>query len=108
MTLIKPIEDGVNEDETLAIAEDLFKEAGEILGRALSNAHQDELAGAGRLKTAVNELSLGWKMAVHERTRVADERKSKAGIVGSYAVDYAAARDEIGRRLALLRAAGDG
>ncbi|KMW56574.1 Gene Transfer Agent (GTA) [Candidatus Rhodobacter oscarellae] len=108
MTLIKPFEEGADQDESLAVAEQLFEEAGVILGRLLSKARQDDDEAIGRARTALKELAEGWKMAVTERNRVADERKKTAGIEGSYAVDYAAARSEIGRRLARLRAAGSG
>ena len=106
MTLIKPIEDA-QADENLEVAEQLFKEAGVILGRLLSKARQEDDEATARVKTAMKELSEGWKMASLERNRVADERRKSTGIVGSYAVDYDAARNEIGRRLACLREAGD-
>ncbi len=108
MTLIKPIEDGVAVDENLAVAEDLFKEAGVILGNMLSKLRQDEDMALPAVRTAINELSTGWKTVVQERNRVADERKKEAGVVGSYAIDFDAARAEVGRRLACLREAGDG
>ncbi|MDJ0827681.1 MAG: hypothetical protein QNJ16_19500 [Rhodobacter sp.] len=108
MTLIKPIDDGTAVDENLAVAEQLFKEAGAILGDLLLRARQDDEEAISRLKTAVKELSDGWKMASMERNRVAEERKTQRGIVGDYAIDFDAARAEIGRRLDRLRAAGDG
>lgn len=108
MTLIKPIDDAVEQDESLAVAEDLFEEAGIILGRLLSKARLGDEEAAGKVKPATAELSRGYQMAVTERNRVAEERKKAAGVVGSYAIDFDAARAEIGRRLACLRAAGDG
>jgi len=108
MTLIKPFGDDGAGDESLLVAEKLLDEAGIVLGRLLSKARQDDPGTAGKVKTAVAELSAGWKMAVLERNRVADERRKTAGVVGSYAVDFDAARAEIGRRLACLRDAGDG
>lgn len=103
MTLIEPIEDGTAQDESLAVAELLFEEAGVILGRLLSKARQENEDVAGQVKSAMAELSRGWQLAVTERNRVADERKKSTGVVGSYAVDYDAARAEIGRRLAGIR-----
>jgi hypothetical protein len=108
MTLIKPIDDMGAGDESLAVAEDLFEEAGVILGKLLKIARQEDDATVRKLRPAVAELSAGWQMAVKERNRVAEERKKAAGVVGSYAIDFDAARAEIGRRLACLRAAGDG
>lgn len=108
MTLIKPFDDGTAVDENLALAEALFKEAGAILGNLLLKVRQEDEAAIGRVKTAVKELSDGWKMAMAERNRVADERRKERGIVGDYALDFDAARDEIGSRLARLRAARDG
>lgn len=106
MTLIKPLDDNQVADESLAVAEQLFEEAGVILGRLLSRTRQDDEDAAKQVKTAVAELSRGWQMAVMERNRVADERKKSAGIVGTYALDFDAARAEIRRRLACLRQAG--
>jgi hypothetical protein len=46
------------------------------------------------------------QMVMDERTRVEKLRKNVAGVVRDYAIDFDAARDEIGRRLACLREAG--
>lgn len=107
MTMIKPCSATAPEDENLQVAETLFEEAGIILGRWIKEAKRDDFTSAAPIKAALQELSTAWQMASKERNRVADERRKTSGVVGSYAVDYAAARDEIGRRLARLRAATD-
>ncbi|MDJ0627307.1 MAG: hypothetical protein QNJ44_03525 [Rhodobacter sp.] len=108
MTLIKPIDDGTAVDETLAVAEALFKEAGAILGTLLNKVRQEDDEAIGKARIAVKELSEAWKIAVMERNRVAEERKKARGVAGNFAIDFDAARAEIGSRLARLRAAGDG
>jgi hypothetical protein len=47
-------------------------------------------------------------MVMDERARVEKLRKQIAGVVGDHALDFDAARTEIGRRLACLRDAGGG
>ncbi|MCP3969419.1 MAG: hypothetical protein GY717_03705 [Rhodobacteraceae bacterium] len=108
MTLIKPIGGSTDQDDNLRVAEQLFAEAGVILGDLLSRARQEDFEAAGRMKVALKELSDGCSMASRERQRVLDERRKTARIVGSYGIDFAAARDEIGRRLACLRDARNG
>lgn len=102
MTLMMPTEFGQNVDENLAVAEELFQEAGAVLGQKLLQFKQDDYEAKG-LKTAMNELSVAWQIASKERSRVVEERKKEQGIVGSYAIDIGRARAEIGRRLARLR-----
>ena len=108
MTLIKPFDDDDVGDESLLLAEKLLEEAGIILGQLLSKARREDDGAVGKVKTAVAELSAGWQLAVKERNRVADERRKAAGVVGTYAIDFDAARAEIGRRLACLRDASGG
>jgi hypothetical protein len=108
MTLKRPMIEGGYLDESLAVAEELYMEAGLILGRLIHASKQDDPEAAPKLKGAIAEMSAGYKLAVQERNRVAEERRRQSGVVGDYAVDFDAARVEIGRRLACLRAAGDG
>jgi len=107
MALISTFGDGPP-DECLAVAEELFKEAGLALAELTKKIRRHELDAARGAKSALTEVLAAYQLAMKERNRVADERRKDSGIVGDYAVDFDAARDEIGRRLACLRAAGDG
>ena len=64
----------------------------------------DELKDAMR---SCRDLRQALLMVFEERAKVAKLDKLEAGIAYDYALDLDAARDEIGRRLARLRDAGD-
>ncbi len=106
MTLITPFGDGPT-DECLVVAEELFKEAGLALAQLTKKIRRHELEAARGAKAALSEVLGAYQLAMKERNRVADERRKGSGIVGDYAIDFDAARDEIGRRLACLRDAGN-
>lgn len=67
---------------------------------------------AGSLDKAVKlarDLRAGAQLMIEERNRLDKLRKDAAGgVAGAGSLDLAAARDEIGRRLACLRRAGGG
>ena len=108
MTLITPFEDDGTADESLAAAEELLKEVGLALADLSKKIRQDDVEAGRAAKAVLSEFTHARNMASRERIRVVDERKKGAGIVGDYAIDFDAARDEIGRRLDCLRAASDG
>ena len=107
MTLIKPFENDPA-DACLAVAEELFMDAGLALAQLTKKIKRHELEPARSAKAALSEVLAAYQLAMKERNRVADERRKSSGIDGSYAIDFDAARDEIRRRMACLRAAGDG
>ena len=107
MALITPFNDA-EPDECLAVAEELFKDAGLALAELTKKIKRHEVDAGRAAKAALSEVMTGYQMAMKERNRVAEDRRKGSGIVGDYAVDFDTARDEIGRRLACLRAAGDG
>jgi len=57
---------------------------------------------------AVKDLRTFLQLVLEERAKVAKLEKHDAGVVYDYALDFDAARTEIGRRLACLRDAGGG
>jgi HAMP domain-containing protein len=63
----------------------------------------DQLAEAKRV---TDNLTSFIRLFMDERNKVDKLRKSFAGAVGATELDFSAARDEVGRRLALLRDAG--
>ncbi len=105
MALITLTGDGLGDDENLAIAEQLFEQAGSVLGQKLLQVKQDDFEAKG-LKAAVADMTAAWQMASRERLRVVEALRKDQGIVGTYAIDFERARDEIGRRLDCLRRAG--
>lgn len=63
----------------------------------------DQMAEA---KKVTDNLTSFIRLYMDERNKVDKLRKNLAGAVGTGELDFTAARDEIGRRLALLRDAG--
>ncbi len=107
MALITPFEDDPK-DECLVVAEELFKEAGLALADLTKKIRRHELDAGRAAKAALTEVLAAYQLAMKERNRVAEDRRKGSGIAGDYAIDFDAARDEIGRRLACLRDARDG
>ncbi|MCT8329234.1 hypothetical protein [Albidovulum sediminis] len=62
----------------------------------------------GKGASVASELRKALALFLEERNRIAKLSKEQAGVVHDYALDFDAARIEIGRRLARLRDAGDG
>ncbi len=94
--------------DLLAATEDLYREAAEDLARARRGLRKGKIDEAKLAVQAVKDLKLAFQMVMDERARVEKLRKQIAGVVGDHALDFDAARTEIGRRLACLRDAGGG
>ena len=93
--------------DLLAFSEGLFKDAADELSRALEAVQAGELATLRPATQLVKELKEAFKHVMDERIRIDRVRQQTAGIA-SGTLDFDAARDEIGRRLACLRDAGGG
>jgi hypothetical protein len=79
------------------------------LTAATERLRQGELGEVKTAMQAVKDLRAAFQMVMDERTRVDKLRKQVAGVAGGAGeLDFAAARSEIGRRLARLRDAGAG
>ena len=89
----------------LNLTEELYQIAVEELNEAFAGIREGrfELAKEGR--RAVRDLADLSKALLEERRNVEKLRKELAGDGGDGSLDLGAARDEIGRRLARLRAA---
>ena len=83
-----------------------LREAAEDLVRVIQDIRDGDLPKAEDARKAVRMLKDLFQLAMEERTKVEKLRKSVAGAVGASELDFSAARDEIGRRLACLRNAG--
>lgn len=84
----------------------LYREAAEQLFTALRAVKKGKIDDVKVAAQAVKDLKQAIDWAMDERNRVDKLRKQIAGTVGSADLDFAGARDEIGRRLAVLRDAG--
>lgn len=88
-------------------AEELYHDiAGEVFA-ALRRLKAGDWDTKGATQ-AVRELRAFLQLVLEERTKVAKLSKQDAGAAGGRALDFDAARVEIGRRLARLRDAGGG
>jgi hypothetical protein len=106
MTFFSSIGDQAPVDLTAA-TEALYQEvAGELI-RAIAAIQAGQTDQIPNAKAAVKELRATFLAVMDERTKVEKLRKQVAGAVGTGTLDLSAARDEIGRRLALLRDAGE-
>lgn len=98
-----PVADRV---DLLQETEDLYREVAGELALAMKGVRQGDPADIKAAMQAVKDLRTAFQMVMDERTRVEKLRKQVAGVVRDYALDFDAARSEIGRRLARLRDAG--
>ena len=103
MTINTPLGDGSNSEEILQIAEKHF---GRMLRRAedIIAILEDEDSGVSKeAAVRIRDLGKAMQTTLDERAKLEKLRKNNAGIVHDYALDFDAARDEIGRRMARLR-----
>ena len=89
-----------------ALTETFLREAADDLIQAIQEIRNGTQPRSEEAKKTVRLLKDMYVLAVEERTKVEKLRKSVAGAVGACELDFAAARDEIGSRLARLRDAG--
>lgn len=93
-------------DDVLGFTESLFRLAMVDLQELVNALLEGRGSDAKAAKTAIRDLRQIGNDLVRERANAEALRKQIAGSVGAGAeLDLDAARDEIGRRLALLRAA---
>jgi hypothetical protein len=92
----------------LSGAWELYTTAAEIFTLLLREVKEERKDNTRELMTYTRDLKDALKLVLNERAAIDKLRKDYGGIGGDRALDFDAARDEIGRRLARLRDAGDG
>jgi hypothetical protein len=112
------MDSGAGQDAPVALLETtgrLFERAAVRMASAIDLLESGRPSEVRAAQRSIRELRLALWMLVDERTRLDRLRNKVAGIVedtggggGERRLDLDAARDEIGRRLAGLRAASDG
>lgn len=100
-------EDGIAE-RMVAVAIEHFVAVAELMSALVRQIEAGEVPAPGDAKRTVAEYRATIRMAMEERQRLEDRLKGANGVAGGHALDFDAARDEIRRRLARLRAAGGG
>ena len=94
--------------DLVAATEGLYRETAEGLWSAMEKVRAGQTDEVKAVTQAVKDLKAAFLLAMEERNKVEKLRKQVAGDVGTGALDFDAARIEIGRRLARLRDAGGG
>jgi conjugal transfer/entry exclusion protein len=107
MALIKAT-DGGQDDECVEMAERHLVDALRAVEAVTQKIRQQELDALAEVPKLAAQAAQATKQLLSEKTRVHELQKRNVGIVRDFALDLDAARDEVGRRLACLRAAGDG
>ncbi len=94
--------------DLMQATEDLYRETAEELMRGLQLIRAGTFDKVTSVPAAVRDLKAAFQLVMEERTRFEKLRKQTAGAIGNGQLNFDAARDEIGRRLARLRDAGSG
>lgn len=94
--------------DLVEVTEGLLREAAEELARALQKIKSGKLEEVKATPALTRNVKDAFELVQEERGRFEKLRKQVAGTVGTRALDFHAARDEIGRRLARLRDAEPG
>jgi hypothetical protein len=107
MTLIYPQGVKGSPENLLSEAQAHFRRAARVLNDLIDELEARNPEKAPDAVRIVRDLKSALGPALAERERLEADLRKDAGLVGSYAIDFDAARHEIGRRLACLRTAGD-
>lgn len=106
MTVIRLDDDGhADERCVLDMAEGQFAELLSALEDMKGRVQAGEPVADSEVKQRVSAVQRAMDHVFSERKRLDEVRRKRAGIVHDYAIDFDAARTEIGRRLDRLRAA---
>jgi HAMP domain-containing protein len=105
MTLIYPGQ-GDGPEGMLSEAHKNFERAVRALDSLVDELEAGRPDHASEAPKLYEHLRKALQTALQERERLAQASRDEAGIVNGYAIDFDAARFEIGRRLACLRDAG--
>lgn len=106
MTLPYPETGDAASDRTFDEANALFHRAVGALGDLVKRLEAGEFDASAEAERTVKKIDKQLELVIKERQSVeARKRKDIGAAAGGIALDFDAARDEIGRRLARLRAA---
>ncbi len=92
----------------LSVTEQHLARSVEDLNLVIREIKAGNISRTREVTAIVTMLGKALQSALDERAKVEKLRRHDAGVVNDYALDFDAARDEIGRRLARLRATGGG
>ncbi|MGJ8584881.1 MAG: hypothetical protein ACSHXD_12360 [Marinosulfonomonas sp.] len=107
MSLIKPEGSDGSPDPDLVRTREHYENAIDMFQVMTRNAARGELGTESENAKAIRGLGSATQLLFSEKQKVETSLNKQAGVVGGYAIDFDAARREIRRRMALLRAARD-
>ena len=105
MTLITPNGEGEFSEGFLSTTQQSYRHAADALLELIKQVKAGELPAATDAQRVLRDANTLLILALKERERLEERRRKEAGVVRDYALDFGAARDEIGRRMARIRAA---
>ena len=91
----------------VADAFEKFERASRALNEMIRKLEDGDFSEAGEAKKIVAALDAASDIALKARFKLDERNKQRAGIAHDFAIDFEAAKSEIGRRLACLRRSGD-
>lgn len=97
--------DGASGD-VLSEAQQTYIRASRALNKLVDELDDGDIGRGDESVKLLDQFKRALNNALAEKERLENDRRKAAGIVNEYAIDFDAARSEIGRRLACLRAAG--
>lgn len=83
-----------------------YERANRLFIEMITKLERGEAPELGDPKKIIGMLEHASGMALQARQKLDERNKKQRGIAHDYAIDFDAARSEIGRRLACLRSAG--
>lgn len=106
-TLICPEAGASSSNELVSEAQKNFARASRTLDKLLDQLEGEQFDEVSNTRALIRDLKEAIKPALAERERLESAARKEAGVgEAGYAIDFSAARLEIGRRLACLEAAG--
>ena len=108
MTIQTRVQADACPESAVSGAWELYTTAAEIFTLLLREVKEERKDNVRELMTYTRDLKDALKLVLNERAAIDKLRKDYGGLGGDRALDFDAARDEIGRRLARLRDAGGG
>lgn len=107
MTPETPGDEQPHSKAILSAAVEEYERSVSDLRRLIAGIEQGQFPSGRDASEVLRQLRVITRLAIQERDRLEERRKKESGGPAGYALDLGAARDEVGRRLARLRAAGD-
>jgi len=105
MTFITPDDKSGEELEVLSSVAEHYQDAINVFRQVIRDVENGEDSGSPGCRSDLRQLRRAMELLLDEKNRIDAKIRTQQGIVYDYAIDFKAARAEIRRRMARLRAA---